>query len=605
MTHRTPRPGRRQSGLAMLSPIRPWLSSVDRTTVRQDLIAGLTNAAIVLPQGVAFAIIAGLPPEYGLYTAMVTAVIAAWWGASAIMVSGPTTAISAILFATLSNYAEPATASYVSLALTVTFLVGVLQLGAGLIRIGGLISFISHSVIVGFTAAAALLIAASQLPGALGVTTERGGGVIERFLRVLEAYEDTNIIAIAIAGLTLGSLVMSQKIDKRIPSYLLALAVGSLAAWALGAADSGISFFSPLPSVLPSLQMPDLAPKSLIELLPGAATIAFVGLLEAISIGRTFALRRHERYDANQEIVGQGLSNAIGSFFQAYAGSGSFTRSGLNAESGARTPMSAIFAAAILLCMLFLIAPFVVYIPVPAMSGIILYVAWRLINFQEIRHILTSRSETAILAATFLTGSLTDLELAIVAGVIGSLTVFLYRSAHPYVAVGAPAISGGERVFRNAEHFDLRQCPEISMTRIEGNLFFASVEAIEARFRELDATQPSQKTRLLALKGVGKIDLSGADLLLNEIRNQRARGGDLHITALFPVLLRSLERLGVLKELGPQNLHDGKRHAIAAAVSRVDPEICRTCTARVFLECGDRPNDTAVSDVNTSLLEAS
>jgi SulP family sulfate permease len=164
----------RQPRLAMLSPVRPWVANISSKNLKKDALAGLTNAAIVLPQGVAFAIIAGLPPEYGLYTAMVTAIIAVWWGSSAIMVSGPTTAISAILFASLSNVVAPGSAAYISLALTMTFLVGVLQLGAGFARFGGLISFISHSVIVGFTAAAALLIAASQFGGALGIETERG-----------------------------------------------------------------------------------------------------------------------------------------------------------------------------------------------------------------------------------------------------------------------------------------------------------------------------------------------------------------------------------------------------------------------------------------------
>ena len=593
----------KKSSLAMISPVRPWLVSISKTTLRQDAAAGITNAAIVLPQGVAFAIIAGLPSEYGLYTAMVTAVIAAWWGSSTIMVSGPTTAISAILFATLSSMAEPATASYIALALTVTIMVGTLQLAAGLARIGGLITFISHSVIVGFTAAAALLIAASQLAGALGISTERGGGVVERLLRVVEGRGEADLTALLVASLTLASLLLAQKLDKRFPAYLLALAVGSGAAFFLGAADKGIKFFAPLPSVTPSFGMPQLEIGIVLELLPGAAAIAFVGLLEAISIGRSFALRRKERYDANQEIVGQGLSNIIGSLFQAYAGSGSFTRSGLNAESGARTPMAAIFAAVILPGMLFLIAPLVIYIPVPAMSGIILYVAWRLIDFDEIRHILTSRSETVILAATFGTGVLTELELAIVIGVISSLTVFLYRSAHPYVAVGAPTIKDGARVFRSAERFNLPECPEISVTRVEGNIFFASVEEIEHRLRDLDARKPSQKTRILGLKGVGKIDLSGADLLINEIRNHRARGGDFHLIAVFPDIVRSLKRLGVQKELGNSHLHQSKRQAIAEAVANVDPEVCRNCAARIFLECAEKPNDTEVGDVKTFHVE--
>jgi sulfate permease, SulP family len=273
-----------------------------------------------VPQGVAFAIIAGLPPEYGLYTAMVTAVIAAWWGSSFVMVSGPTTAISAVVFTTLSAAAIPGTPPYVALALALTIVVGCIQLAAGLARLGGLIAFISHSVIVGFTAAAALLIASSQLAGALGLEVARGGGVVERIARVAAVAQDANPIALGISALTLGSIVLLQRLHRRLPAYLIALALGALAAWAVGAGSAGIAFFAPLPSITPQFGVPRPDVSLMIDLLPGAAAIAFIGLLEAISIGRAFSLKRGEDYDANQEIVGQGLSNIVGGFLQAYAG---------------------------------------------------------------------------------------------------------------------------------------------------------------------------------------------------------------------------------------------------------------------------------------------
>lgn len=369
----------------------------------------------MLPQGVAFAHHRRAAAHYGLFTAMITTAAAAIWGSSSVMVSGPTTAISAVLFTSISAHAAPGSGTYITLALTVTVMVGTFQLAAGLARLGGLIAFISHSVIVGFTAAAAILIGVSQLGGALGVETAGGGGVFERLAGLLGAIGGIQTTAVTIAAVTLGSILAAQRLDRRIPAYIVALAAGALTGWVLDARSQGVAMFAELPALVPSFAIPDASPSQIIALLPAAATIAFVGLLEAISIGRSFAVRRGEKFDANQEIVGQGMSNLIGGFFQAYAGSGSFTRSGLNAESGARTPMAAILAAAMLLGMLLILAPLVEYIPVPAISGIILYVAWRLINFSEIRHILRSRAETAILAATFLTGILTHLELAIVA----------------------------------------------------------------------------------------------------------------------------------------------------------------------------------------------
>ncbi|MCK0150119.1 SulP family inorganic anion transporter [Marivita sp. S6314] len=573
-----------------LSPVRPWFSRVNRDTLKADAIAGLTNAAIVLPQGVAFAIIAGLPPEFGLFTAVVVALIAGIWGSSMIMVSGPTTAISAVIFASMSQFASPGSETYIAMVFTLTLMVGVIQIIAGIFKLGGLISFISHSVLIGFTAAAAFLIGSSQLGGALGLDRGDGDGVLERLIQVAEHFEQVNVTAVIIAGATILTLVLLSRFSKKVPSYIIALTIGSGVAWLLDAPAQGVAMFSPLASIFPTIGAPDLSFGLIAELLPVAATVAFVGLLEAISIGRSFALRRDEPYDSNQEMVGQGLSNTVGSFFQCYAGSGSFTRSGLNADAGAQTPVSTIFAAGFLVVLLLVLAPYLEFVPVPAMAGVILFVSYRLINLQEIRHVLTSnKSETAILAATFLTGIFTELDLAIVVGVITSLCVFLYDSAHPVVAIGAPTHINGRRVFKNAATYGLPECPQISVIRVDGPLFFASVENVERQFREAEAASPVPKTKLMGLKGLWKIDLSGASLLLKEIRPARKAGADFRIFTTNAPAMLILKRLRVFDELGPENLHNNKGEAIAAAVEAADDNICRECKLRVFLECAQKP----------------
>lgn len=583
--------------LKRLSPIRPWFALVGRETLRDDFFSGLTNAAIVLPQGVAFAIIAGLPPEYGLFTAIVVTIVASLWGASMVMVSGPTTAISAVVFATLSEFAMPGSGAYIALALTLTFMVGLLQFGAGLAGLGGLIAFVSHSVIVGFTAAAALLIGASQLAGSLGIVTEGGGGVLERLERVFTHISDFNPAALAVTGVTFAAIIIVTKLDKRLPAYIFALVAGAIAAFLLGGEGAGLRLFDPLSGVIPALTSPSFSPSVWGDLLPGAAAVAFVGLLEAISIGKSFALRRGERYDSNQEIIGQGLSNIAGSFLQSYAGSGSFTRSGLNAESGAKTPTAAMFAAVILFAALFVIAPLVRFVPVPAMATIILYVAWKLINLNEIRHIVrSSRSETLILSATFLTGVLSELDFAILVGVLVSLAVFLNKSAHPSVGVGAPMDVDGRRVFRNVYSNDLAECPEIVNLRIEGPLFFGSVEHVDETFREVEDRFGRKRSVILNLKGVGKIDLTGADFLLNECRAARARGQDFYIIASHKSSLQSLRRLHVSEVVGADHIHGTKGGAIKAAVDDADDNVCRTCTLRIFHECTRKPGPNASSE---------
>ena len=584
-----------------LFPARNWIQQVTPGTLRADALAGLSNAAIVVPQGVAFATIAGLPPEYGLYTAMVTAVIAALWGSSMVMISGPTTAISALLFATLNDLAPPGSPEFIQLALLLTVLVGLIQVVAGIARLGGLVSFVSHSVMTAFTAAAATLIGVSQIAGALGLNVSGGGNVLERIMRVIEHMPELHWPS---AILAVGSLLLVATIQtfaRRLPGFLIALIAGGVAAQLMGGANAGIAMVSPITSAFPDFAPPTGALGSLAELAPAATAIALVGLLEAISIGRAFAIRRHEKFDANQEMIGQGFSNAVGGFFQCYAGSGSFTRSGVNAESGARTPLSGIFASAFLALILLLFSDFLQFIPVPVMAGLILYVAWRLIDRAELHHIITtSRPETVILILTLAAGLFIELDFAIYVGVIASFSVFIYDSAHPKILVSAPVtLASGRRKFRNVALNKLPECPQILSIRIEGPLYFGSVDHLDAEIEKILAEHAGQNHILFYLKGLGKIDLAGADFLIRLIREAKANGGTFHLIALHKPLLQSLRRFHVIDELGEGRLHISKGDALAAAIENIDTGICATCTKRVFTECADLPAPASTPDIRT------
>ncbi len=568
-------------------PFLKWADRVSPTTLRADAFAGFTNAAIVLPQGVAFATIAGLPPEYGLYTAMVTAVIAALWGSSMVMISGPTTAISAVLFATLSDMAAPGTQQYIQLALILTILVGLFQILAGIGRLGGLVSFVSHSVITAFTAAAATLIAVSQLAGALGVQVERGGNVVERLWRLGEHFTDVNGFAVLISGVTLATAVALAKLAPRLPAFLIALVAGSALAWALDAPAHGVQMVAPLAAALPSLTVPQASLDATIALAPGAIAIALVGLLEAISIGRSFAVRRKEAFDANDEMVGQGLSNVVGGFFQCYAGSGSFTRSGVNAAAGAVTPLSGLFASGFLALILVFVSPLVAMIPTPAMAGLILFVAWKLVDWHELHHVITtSRPEALILVLTLAAGLLIELDFAIYVGVIASLSVFVYETARPEVAVTAPLVSPkGDRKFRRVDRNGQPECRQMLTIRITGELYFGSVENVGREIARLRAARPGQNNLILDLKSVAKIDLAAADMLIGLVRDVRDAGGAVHVVTGTDDLLRSLERFHVTEVLCDDHVHESKPEAIAAMTRDMRRSVCLVCLRDVFREC--------------------
>ena len=578
----------KQPGL--LSYLTPgWLSDVTPATLRADLFAGFTSATVVLPQAVAFSAIAGLPPQYGLYTAIVVPVVAAAFGSSRLMVSGPTLVISALTFSSLSAVSSVGSPEYIANAVTLTLMVGVLQFAFGMIQLGKLVNFISHSVMLGFTASAAVLIGISQLKDALGVITPRGATVVDRIANLVGSAGLLNVTATIIAIATVITLVVARSISPKIPAFIIALVVGSGIGVALHAPERGVSMVGELPSLLPGAALPHLSFGSIRQLGEGAFAVALLGLLEALSIGRAFAQRSGDRFDANKEIMGQGLSNIVGSFFQCYAGSGSFTRSGVNQEAGARTPIAAITSSLFLIIILLCVSPLFAKIPVPAIAGIILYVAFKLVDFAAIRHIVTtSRTEALILSLTFLAGLFVNLEFSIYSGVICSLIIFLSRTAKPALPISAPDPSFPDRRFRNASIFGLAECPQVVFARLDGQLYFGSVDFLEMEFERIHRERADQKVLVLVLRGVGDIDLPGAELIIAECRRRRAIGGDLVLVARYRPLLDKLTRFGVVDAVGPSNVFESKGAAIEGMISRLDADICAGCQKRIFFDCPER-----------------
>lgn len=571
--------------------LRPeWLSAVTPKTLWTDALAGVTSATVVLPQAVAFAAIAGLPPQYGFYTAIVAPVVAGLFGSSWVMVSGPTLVISALIASTLVDHAQPYSAEFISLAISLTLLVGLLQCVFGALRLGRFVNFISHSVMIGFTAAAALLISISQLKDAIGVVTPRAKSIFEQLANLVGALGSANFTAIGIAAATLVSLLALRIFAPRLPGFIIALGIGSGLGVAVGAEALGVRMVGALPSIMPSPALPSFSLGSLQELSEGAFAIALLALVEAISIGRAFGLKQSRPFDANREIVAQGLSNVVGGFFQCYAASGSFTRSGVNYEAGAATPLSAILSSVFLVAILLVVAPLFGKVPIPAVAAVILYVAFRLVDVAAIRHIVTtSKTETIITAITLSAGLFVSLEFAVYSGVIVSLLIFLSRTAKPTLAIMAPDPALPHRPFRNAELFKLTECPQFAFVRLEGPLYFGSVDYLERELERVRRRFPGQKRVALILRGTGDIDLPGAEMIIAEAKRRRLLGGDLYIVARFPPLLSSLERFHVLEVIGERNLIPSKAEAIAQIVPELDLDICRTCTARIFRECPPPP----------------
>lgn len=570
-----------------LFPFLAWFKLVNKTTLKADLIAGITGAVIVLPQGIAFATIAGLPPEYGLYTAMVTPIVAALFGSSLHLISGPTTAISIVVFSSVSRYAEAGTPEFVSLVLTLTFLAGVYQLAFGLARLGSLVNFVSHTVVIGFTAGAAILIATSQMKHVLGVFVPKGESFFHTWIDIFNNINEINPYILAIAACTLITILLSKRFFPKIPNLLIGLIVGSVVALQFTAPSYGIKLVAEIPAQLPPLSLPDFSFSVIKMLAPEAFAVALLGLIEAVSISRSIATKSNQRINANQEFIGQGLSNLTGSFFSSYAGSGSFTRSGINYDTGAKTPMSAIFAAGFLMMIILLIAPLTAYLPVAAMGGVILIVAYNLIDFHHISHIVrTSKSETAILLTTFFATLFLELEFAIYMGVLLSLVIFLARTSTPEVvtlAIDVDPVSG-KRKMVNVQKKPLNQCPQLKVIRIDMSIYFGSLNHIQNRIQHIVQNENIRHILIIGT-GINFIDLSGMQMLVQEARQLQKVGGGLYFAELKAGVYESVSKSHFVADVGNSYFFDKKKDAIKGIYQKLDKNICEKCEVRIFDEC--------------------
>ena len=573
--------------LAKIFPFIVWFRLTTLETIKADFFAGLTGAIIVLPQSVAFATIAGMPPEYGLYTAMVVPIIAALFGSSFHLVSGPTTAISIVVFAAVSKYAEPGTQEFVSLALTLTFLAGVYQLVFGLAKFGLLINFVSHNVVIGFTAGAALLIASSQIPYIVGIDIARGEDFIHTWFDIYWGVGEFNIYLLIVGLGTLMSAILVKILRPKYPNLLIGMLVGGVLAFYLSGLTDTIKTVGAMPAYFPPLSTPDFSLNSLKELAPEAFAIALLGLIEASSIGRSIATKSNQRIDANQEFVGQGASNIVGSFLSSYASSGSFTRSGVNFEAGARTPLSAILAALFLMVIVLLVAPLIAYLPLAAMAGIILLVAYNLVDFKNIRKTFKySKSESVIFTATFLATLLFELEFAIYLGVLLSLMLFIAKTSTPDVHTLAFATPPGEgdRRLQSIRKAPLVQCPQLKIIRIDMSIYFGSINHIQKQLSRIVDNQRIYHILIVA-SGVNFIDLAGIEALLNENKRLKAKNGSLYFVAVKSTAFEFMEKVNFVNEIGRDNFFDTKSEAIKVLYERLDKSKCEKCQALVFNEC--------------------
>lgn len=568
--------------------------SYDRANLRSDLMAGFTVGIVSLPQGIAFAILAGLPPEMGVYASIVAAIVAALWGSSDQLSTGPTNSSSLLVFSVLLPLAVPGTPEYVAAAGLLAVMAGAFRVGMGVARLGVLVNFVSDSVIVGFTAGAGVLIIVGQLRPLLGLTFPSSPRLVETAANLVAFASETHLWT---ALLGIGTIVVTlaiRRVNRALPAPLIGmgLAAAVVAIFSLG--EEGVAVLGELPRGLPPLAELPLLDLTLIgDLSTGALAVAVIGLVEAMAIARSIASQTGQRLDSNQEFVGQGLANVAAGLFSGYACSGSFNRSSLNYESGARSPLAGVFSGLTVLVVMFVLAPVAAYVPRSAIAATLILSAYGMIDRQEMRRIWNgTQGDRIIMVVTLGATLLLPLQFAVLTGVLMSLVYYIWRTSLPRVESVVPDATFTHLVRQLDPHAPAPRpaCPQLGILEILGDLYFGAAPRVEDAILQNRKHHPDQRFLLLRMLSVAQIDISGIHMLESVVRTYRERGGDVFMVRVQPPVLEFMRSTGFYSLLGADHFLS-EDTAISGLFYRVlDPAVCiYECEVRVFKECQNLP----------------
>jgi len=564
-------------------PFLAWVGEIRKPEImRADLLAGITVALVLVPQSMAYAQLAGLPPYYGLYASFLPGIVAALFGSSRQLATGPVAVVSLMTASALEPIAGANPELYIAYAIMLALMVGVFQVALGLLRLGVLVNFLSHPVVVGFTNAAAIIIGTSQLGKLFGVSVETAEHTYETvFNTLVTAMHSTHFETMLMALLALAIMIILKRYLPMVPNVLSAVVVTTLLSWQLGFEAMGGQVVGAIPAGLPPITLPVIDFKVMAQLLSVTVTIAVIGFMEAISIAKAMATRTRQRLDANQELVGQGLGNIMSSFSGGYAVSGSFSRSAVNISAGAKTGFSAVVTGLVVGITLIALTPLLYHLPQATLAAVIIMAVINLVKVDPIKHAWKVQRHDAVVAVVtfFLTMVWAPhLDKGIMVGVISSLGLFLYRTMAPRVAVLSRDPDG---TLRDAEVRKLQTCRNISVIRFDGPLYFANTGYFEDKIMERVALKPELKFIIIDAEGINEIDATGEEMLHNLISRLKEAGVELIIARAKKQLWDTFERTKLIEALGRDHMFALRTQAFNYAWDRLGDNHAETCPLRV------------------------
>lgn len=531
-------------------PSLAWIPAYSRDKLSGDLSAGLTVGVMLIPQGMAYALIAGLPPIYGLYAALIPLLVYALLGTSGQLAVGPVAMMSLLVATGVSSLSPSSVEEYIAIALMLSLLVGIIQLTLGLLRFGFITNFLSHPVLSGFTSAAAVIIALSQLKYLTGIGIPRSNNIvtilIETGSRLAELHLPT--LALGVSGILV--ILAVRRFAPRIPGSLLLVVAGTALVSILGLDERGIQIVGAVPAGLPTPTIAFFDLSSLQALFPIAVAIALVGYMESIAVAKSFAAKHRYSIDPSQELTALGMANIAGSFFLSYPSAGGFGRTAVNDQAGARTPLASILSAFIVGLTLLFLTPLFRTLPNALLASIVMVAVSSLFDFKEIRFLWkTNRTDLYLLLVTFVATLLLGIEEGILVGVSLSLLAFVYQASRPHMArLGRMA---GEETYRNVERFpDVELDKGIAIFRIDASLFFGNVEHVRDALGDLLDKEPETRFLILDLYPVNRIDSTAVHALSEVHRRLKERGVTLLLSGVKGPVRDTLSRSGFSDSLG-------------------------------------------------------
>ena len=571
---------------SLFFPFFSWIRGYRIGSFRGDFIAGITVAAVLIPQSMAYAMLAGMPPVYGLYAATIPSLIGALWGSLRQLATGPIAITSLLVLSTLTPFAEPGTASYIELAFILSFMVGILYLGIGLLHLGQLMSFISHSVVKGFTSAVALVIIATQIPHFLGTTVSRHEFILPMLLEIVQKLPSTHIPTFVMGLAAFSIIYFIKKYRPNFPSGLLAIVITSIAVFAFQLHDRQIAIVGMIPKGLPFLNVPFSDFHTISSLIGPSVVIAFVSFAETYSVGKALSAQSKQKVNVDQELIGQGMANLAGSFFQSYPVSGSFSRSAINYACGAKTGISSVTASLIVVLALLFLTPLFTYIPKATLAALIISAVLLLFHPKEIIVLWKMNRDDGIVASiVFVMALITKPDYALLIGVMSSLIFFLWKTMHPCIV--RVAKDPERNIFVNGDISGKPSCPQLVHLRSDNCICFANAEyTVEQLFKRVDEHQTPVRFLLLDFQAVGFIDITGTDELRVLNDELKTRSIQLALMNVHLPVIQVFKSSGFIKEVDPEFIITNEAQAITSLFPHFDHSYCKEiCPYEIFWEC--------------------